>query len=168
MIYFQRPLLEHKDEILRAQTLLAKEKFEFCFHLDPAKPFQEFISRNKEIETGVDLQHMVQASFFLVRNSHSDLIGRVSIRHALNTHLVEFGGHIGYCVLPEFRKMGYATKILEKALIYLKENTSEVRALLTCNCLNEASIKTILKNKGVLVDQKQHETRITNRYWIKL
>ncbi len=157
MISFHIP--ELKDE---------KEDFDFCFDLFENTAFQTYLSRNLEIQRGINLGHMVQASFFLVRNTRDELVGRVSIRHRLNSHLLSFGGHIGYAVLPNFRKNGYATQILKRALIFLKNNTIETKALLTCNSLNQASIKTILKNNGVLEDQVQHETRLTNRYWIEL
>jgi len=55
-------------------------------------------------------------STFLFAFDASRIIGRVSIRHELNEFLLRVGGHIGYVVVPEFRRQGYATAILHQLL----------------------------------------------------
>ncbi len=168
MISFHRPSILDEQDILKAHAELAKEEFDFCFDLFTSENFQSYLLRNQEIEAGVNLGHMVKSSFFLVKNIQDHLVGRVSIRHYLNSHLLDFGGHIGYAVLPNYRRQGHATKILEMALVFLKDQTSELKALVTCDSRNIASQKTILKNSGVLENQIQHQSRLTNRYWIDL
>ena len=76
------------------------------------------------------------------------VVGRISLRHVLNEHLREVGGHIGYIVAPSVRGQGLATEMLRQLL-----ELPRVRAigclLLTCDAENWASEKTIIKNGGV-------------------
>jgi predicted acetyltransferase len=44
------------------------------------------------------------------------LVRRVSVRFAINDELARASGHIGYTVLPAFRRKGYATEILRQAI----------------------------------------------------
>jgi predicted acetyltransferase len=60
------------------------------------------------------------------------------------------GGHIGYVVVPEFRRRGYATTILSLAIQIAHENLGIGRILVTCDEDNIGSIRTIEKNGGIL------------------
>lgn len=111
----------------------------------------------------------VACSLLFAFNKDGEIVGRTSIRHKLTEHLLKIGGHIGYGVVPEFRKKGYATAILEKSLTYMKENLPHINDILvTCSEGNIASQKTIEKNSGVLeniIDVSGEDK--TMRYWIK-
>ena len=80
------------------------------------------------------------------------------------------GGHIGYVVVPEFRRQGWATEILRQSLLIARERCGVDRILVTCDDDNVGSIRTIEKNGGVL------ENTVTGpdlekpkrRYWIDL
>ena len=94
------------------------------------------------------------------------LVGRASVRLELNEELRRRGGHIGYAVLPEFRRKGYATEILRQCLEICKEHGID-RALVTCNDDNVASIKVIEACGGVLeVVEDIHQNSRRRRYWI--
>ena len=41
--------------------------------------------------------------FFLLDTERNILLGAVNIRHYLNDHLLQFGGHIGDCIRPSER-----------------------------------------------------------------
>jgi predicted acetyltransferase len=43
---------------------------------------------------------------FLVAAVGGTIVGRISIRHELNDFLAHEGGHIGYGVLPRYRRRG--------------------------------------------------------------
>ena len=83
--------------------------------------------------------------------------------------LARVGGHIGYVVVPELRRRGYATMMLRLALKIANEKLGIRRVLVTCDDDNIGSIRTIEKCGGVL------ETIITGsdletpkrRYWIE-
>jgi predicted acetyltransferase len=98
-----------------------------------------------------------------------ELIGRVSIRHALNAGLLELGGHIGYEIRPSFRRSGFGTRALELALPMVK-NLGIKRALVTCDADNLGSQKIIEKNGGVLENEISQlgSSVLHRRYWIDL
>ena len=104
-----------------------------------------------------------------IRAADERLVGMIDVRHELNEHLREFGGHIGYSVRPDERKKGYAKAMLRMALqeaVRLKID----RVLVTCNKDNEASRRTILANGGVLENEAWDGEDMTfvQRYWIEL
>lgn len=74
-------------------------------------------------------------------------IGRLELRHELNDHLLEVGGHIGYSIRPTRRQMGYGNQILELGLAKAHQAGID-RVLLTCDPDNVASRKIIEKNGG--------------------
>ena len=106
--------------------------------------------------------------FFLLDEDRNKLIGAVNIRHYLNDYLLKFGGHIGDGIRPSERKKGYATKMIELALIECKKLGMD-KVLITCNKSNIASAKTIIKNGGILENEiKDFDGEIIQRYWINI
>lgn len=98
-----------------------------------------------------------------------EFAGRISIRHHLNEALKVCGGHIGYDTRPAFRGRGIATQMLALSLPEAKAlGLTEI--LLTCNDDNEASIKVIEKNGGILRERKQQFEGgpLKRYYWIQL
>ena len=94
------------------------------------------------------------------------IVGRVSVRFALNEFLSVFGGHIGYAVLPEHRRRGLATEILSQALVIARSEGVD-RVLVTCDEDNVGSARTIERNGGVLENRMiDPEGSVTRRYWI--
>lgn len=98
------------------------------------------------------------------------IVGRTAIRHRLTPALERVGGHIGYVVVPEFRRRGYATEILRLSLGIARESVGLHRVLVTCDDTNVGSIKTIEKNGGVLENtvRMPDEAVLKRRYWIDL
>jgi predicted acetyltransferase len=97
-------------------------------------------------------------------------IGEISIRHRLNTWLLQEGGHIGYGIRPARQGRGYGRLILELGLEVCRDLGIE-RALVTCKDDNLASARIIEANAGrlenVIDDPAGGEGR-TRRYWIPL
>jgi len=97
--------------------------------------------------------------------SHGVILGEVYIRHWLNSHLEQIGGHVGYKVRPSARNRGVATAALRLALTKLASLGVD-RALVTCNTTNTASAKVIERCGGQRIDDAQIGDRIERRYWI--
>ena len=89
-----------------------------------------------------------------------EMVGRVSIRHALTPLLREVGGHIGYAVRPSARRRGHATAALRAALGVAHELGIDP-ALVTCDEDNLASRRTIEACGAVLEDVRHGKPR----YW---
>lgn len=96
------------------------------------------------------------------------IVGRVSIKHWLNEFLERFGGHIGYVVVPEFRRRGYATSMLRLSIQLARQRLRMRRILLTCHDDNIGSIRAIEKNGGVLEQVVTGPDGVTplRRYWV--
>ena len=104
---------------------------------------------------------------FLFAFAGPRIVGRVSIRHELNEFLLRIGGHIGYTVVPEFRRQGYATEILRQSLEIVRLRFGLSRVLVTCDDDNLGSIRTIEKNGGVLENLVSGpDLKPKRRYWI--
>ena len=107
--------------------------------------------------------------FFSIRKSDNKLVGVIDIRHELNDYLYNYGGHIGYTILPSERRKGYAYKQLKLGLDFCK-SIGLKRVLITCLDYNIGSSKTIEKIGGILeniVEEKQKGETL-KRYWISL
>jgi predicted acetyltransferase len=96
-------------------------------------------------------------------------IGEASIRHRLNAHLLQEGGHIGYGIRPSRRGQGYGKRILALALAQCRRLGIE-RVLVTCLDANIASAKIIEANGGRLENLISAPSGHgpLRRYWIAL
>jgi predicted acetyltransferase len=88
-------------------------------------------------------------------------LGRIAVRHRLNAHLLELGGHIGYDVRPSARRRGHAAAMLGVVLTAAHRMGIDP-ALLTCDADNEPSRRTIVAHGGVLQDERMGKLR----YWV--
>ena len=133
------------------------------------KDFVGYVKERLNWSQGVNLpENFVPCNEYWLLNQKK-IIAFSSLRHRLNDHLRNVGGHIGYYVRPEERRKGYGTEILRLTLEKAKELGLE-RVLVTCDEDNVASVKIIEKNGGLLEDAYQeNETAVPKRrYWIEL
>ena len=165
------PTQEHKNIIMdyKREFLENGDSMDGTAGLENSETFEEWYSAfcdNLKEETV--REGLVPATTYMaISNDDNRLIGMIDIRHRLNDYLLNFGGHIGYSIRKSERQQGYATEMLSLALIEcLKVNIKKV--LITCDKDNVASVKTIIRNGGILENEMLKGNRITQRYWITL
>ena len=164
----RRPRLDEEDEVMRAYQATTPEVPHFLHHYQEGMPFHRYLEMLDEQERGVDLPPGHVPSTFLFAFVDERIVGRVSIRHRLTDALTHVGGHVGYVVVPEFRRRGYATVMLRLALDIAGEQLGIDRVMVSCDDDNVGSIRTIERNGGTLenVVAGPDSGPSTRRYWI--
>jgi predicted acetyltransferase len=163
------PREDEEQEFLRAHHASSPDVPSFLHYYTEGMPFARYLEVLAEQEQGINLPSATHVpSTFLFAFVGDRIVGRASIRHSLNEVLERVGGHIGYVVVPEFRRRGYATAILRLALDIARNRFGIRRALVTCDDDNVGSIRTIEKNGGVLEDTLSGPdlNKPKRRYWI--
>jgi predicted acetyltransferase len=163
------PREDEEQEFLRAHRATSPEVPYFLHFYKEAMPFSRYLEVLAEQERGLHLALNHVPSTFLFAFVGPRIVGRVSIRHSLNAFLERVGGHIGYAVVPEFRRCGYATTILHLSIQIARNKLGLTRILLTCDDDNIGLIRTIEKNGGILenVVTGPDLDKPKRRYWIE-
>ncbi|HVH26145.1 MAG TPA: GNAT family N-acetyltransferase [Vicinamibacterales bacterium] len=163
------PREEEEEEFLRAHRATSPEAPNFLHYYEDGMPFRRYLAVLAERERGENLPPDHVPSTFLFAFAGTRIVGRVSIRHSLNDVLERAGGHIGYVVVPEFRRLGYATTILRLSIQLALDKIGLQRILVTCDADNAGSIRTIEKNGGVLesIVTVPGSEKPIRRYWIE-
>jgi predicted acetyltransferase len=167
-LILRRPKRDEEGEFLRAHRATTPDVPYFLHYYEEGMSFIRYLEVLEERERGMNLPPNHVSSTFLFAFKGRRIVGRVSIRHRLNDVLLRVGGHIGYVVVPEFRRQGHATAILRLALEFAHDKLGHDRVLVTCDDDNIGSIKTIENNGGVLenVVSGSDLDKPKRRYWI--
>lgn len=177
-IILERPNIKHKEQAIN--FIEEVEKFEpnerirysgFSSLQDYKENYEDWLEKIEvctKKETLPEGRVMADV-FFSVRKSDNKIVGIIDIRHALNDYLYNYGGHIGYSVIPSERRKGYAYKQLLLGLEYCK-SIGINRVLITCLDYNIGSSKTIEKAGGELenIVKNEEKNETFKRYWISL
>lgn len=150
-----------------AHQLMAAEDFPFGLDLEPELSWTEYLRRLDQVRCGIALRDGRVPATFLVADVAGEIVGRASVRHRLNDFLEREAGHIGYAVLPRYRRRGYATEILRQSLIIARAAGVDP-VLVTCNDNNAGSAAVIEANGGRLdgLVQAEGDGHLIRRYWI--
>jgi predicted acetyltransferase len=162
------PRITEEQEFLCAHHATSPDVPSFLHYYEEGMPFTRYLELLDEHARGEHLPPTHVPSTFLFAFDGSRIVGRVAIRHALNDFLLRVGGHIGYVVVPEFRRRGYATAMLRQSLEIARRRLGMARVLVTCDDDNVGSIRTIEKNGGVLenIVTGPDLDKPKRRYWI--
>jgi predicted acetyltransferase len=158
--------LDDEAVFRRGHAAMAAEGFTFGLWFEEGMDFADYVSLVDRRGRGLDLTGRLVPSTFLVADVGGEIVGRASIRHELNEFLVQEGGHIGYGVLREHRRRGYATEILRRSLD-VTDGLGIDRVLVTCDDDNVGSATVIERCGGVLDSHVTGESgTLMRRYWI--
>jgi predicted acetyltransferase len=163
------PTEDEASEFLRAHHATSPDVPSFLHFYHDGMSLSEYLNVLASVREGRNLPTGYVPETFLFAFVGSRIVGRVAIRHALNAFLEREGGHIGYVVVPEFRRRGYATRMLALALRLAAEQLGIDDVLLICADGNVGSIQVIERNGGVLQDVIHLESgkEPLRRFWIR-
>lgn len=145
---------------LRAHAEFAGTGFTFLLGFTPDMAWSDWC-------TQVDNYDDEVRSSFLAVDVDGQLVGRASIRFTLNDFLATRGGHIGYGIIPAFRRRGYATEVLRQSVEIARRDGID-RVLVTCDDYNVGSATVIERCGGVLESVTTDADGVVfRRYWIE-
>jgi predicted acetyltransferase len=150
---------------LRANTEFGD--FPFLLLWNRQLPWTRYLELLEGLRTGARIPDGLVHSDFLLAEVNGEIVGRVSIRYALNEALAEKGGHVGYGVRPAFRRRGFATEVLRQSVGRIRAAGIE-RILVVCDDDNIGSATVIERGGGVLesVVTPDDGSAPFRRYWI--
>lgn len=107
------------------------------------------------------------STFFCLDEERDIMVGAVNIRHRLNEALLAHGGHIGDGIRPSERRKGYAVQMIGLALEECRKLGIK-KVLMVCDKENIGSAKSIIRNGGILENERTENGKTIQRYWITL
>ncbi|WP_310602009.1 GNAT family N-acetyltransferase [Anaerosporobacter sp.] len=169
-----KPTMEYAEDILKFRQEILDSNDHDCFagcnNLRECSSAEEWIKTADimENEETCPKDRVLSNVYIAVRLSDNKIVGIIDLRHHINHPILSvWGGHIGYSVRPTERKKGYAKEMLRLNLHNCKKYGIS-KVMITCDCDNIASEKTILANGGIYEKDVCVDNSVIKRYWISL
>ena len=163
---YQKQLFEMMDEWCNHESDDKDDRTPYAIFKNDYHNFEYYLN-NLDIKEPKDGK-VPDSTFFALDVERNIFIGAVNIRHYLNEHLLQYGGHIGDGIRPSERGKGYGKEIIRLALHECRKLGIN-KVLMTCDKSNIGSMKTIIYNSGVLENEIEMEDgEILQRYWITI
>ncbi len=161
--------IDDKNEIIDMVNEIRQvdNNFEGFTNIKDADNYEEFL---RELETNkhqelIKPEYSPQTTYGVFDDER--LIGGFNLRHVIKGDLINYGGNIGYLIIPSERGKGYGTKLLclalEKAQILGIKNV-----LVSCGVDNVGSNRVIENNGGIYENNYYEEStgKTFKRFWI--
>ena len=151
----------------RAEEIAEAEGSMFLLEMQPDMTWAQFLANVEEQRLGLNPSKYRVRGLELAAIVDGGLVGRASVRFELNEFFATEGGHIGYVVLPEFRRRGYAKEILRQSLVIARAGGVDP-VLMYCSDSNVGSYRTIERCGGVLDEVIANDAGVPSwrRYWV--
>jgi predicted acetyltransferase len=165
----RQPAVGDEAAFLRAYETTKDSDPNFAKFYHSGMDFREWLNVLVERGSGVGVEADQGSLIFLFAWIGGDIVGRVTFRPYVKEPLLKARGHVGYIVVPEYRRRGYATEMLRLALPIAKDAGLK-RVLVGCDDGNIGSQKTIERCGGVFEELHYISGRSVPKrvYWIEL
>ena len=178
-MHLELPDLKYKDSFLKAvrefrDLKIRRSEDEHLDQYDVQMSDEQFVSnvieplKNAIQGVGLPAGYVPSTEYWMI--DQDGYAGWINLRHTLNAYLEQTYGHIGYCVTPSKRGMGYAKKAVEQLMQHAAEMGLD-EVLLACDEDNIGSHKVILsalsKFGGRKVASGQENNKEIFKYWVQ-
>lgn len=168
------PTIEYEGQVMayREAFFQSGDSFDGCAGLEETEHYRDWLDFEGRLSRKYGEDYVPSTVRLAVRKADNKVVGIIDLRHRLSPFLQQYGGNIGYSVLPGERGKGHAREMLRLMLAYCKKQGME-RVLVTCDKENIPSARTILANGGVLENEVADKAGLSKsgriqRYWIPL
>lgn len=168
------PTKEYNEQVMRLKKICLEnnESFDGCAGLEECNTYEEWLDFDNRLSKKYGESYAPSDVYLAIRKSDNKLVGIIDLRKKLTDFLLNYGGNIGYTVIQDERRKGYATEMLRHLLTKCKAFDMQ-KVLLTCDKENIASAKIIIANGGVLENEVKDDVNLSKsgiiqRYWISL
>ena len=118
-----RPSREYAEQVMqyKEDMLANNDSFDGCAGLEEVNSFTEWIDFENRLKRKYGEGYVPSEVFLGVRIEDDKVVGIIDYRHPLSPFLLQYGGNIGYSILPLERQKGYASEMLKLLLAICRE-----------------------------------------------